>query len=72
MDGVDGPPVDHTRILQTTFVVTVLVGAPLVALSSLLVDLPTWRARAAFAGVVGGSIWLLTAIGLLVRSRRRG
>ena len=41
--------VDFGWVMQVTFVVTSLVGAPLVALLSTTVDLATWGARANFA-----------------------
>jgi hypothetical protein len=48
--------------MQVTFVVTILVGAPLVAVLSTTVDLPTWGARANFAIRVGAPIWLTTNV----------
>ncbi|TQQ79729.1 DUF5822 domain-containing protein [Halonotius roseus] len=48
--------------MQVTFVVTILVGAPLVALLSTTVELSTWGARANFAIRVGAPIWLTTNI----------
>ncbi len=67
----DDAGVDHTRILQQTFVVTVVIGAPALAIGSLFVDLPTWSARAAYAGTFGGSLWLGTALALYLRDWRR-
>ena len=61
--------VDHGRVLQVTFVVTILVGAPLIALASLTTDLPTWGERAVFAVRVGAVVWFLTAIGVYVHAR---
>lgn len=63
--------VDHTRILQLTFAVTVILGAPALAIGSLFVELPTWSARAAYAGTFGGSLWLVTALVLYFREWRR-
>ena len=54
--------VDFGWVMQVTFVVTILVGAPLVALLSTTVDLATWGARANFAIRVGAPIWLATNV----------
>jgi hypothetical protein len=48
--------------MQTTFVVTIVVGAPLVAAGSTLVPLPDWSARALFAVRVGAVVWLVTSV----------
>jgi len=64
--------VDYTWVMRTTFVVTILVGAPAVALLSLTTELPTWGARAAFAVRVGAGIWFLTAVGVSVYARHSG
>ena len=54
--------VDYGWVMQTTFVVTIAVGAPLVAALSTLVTLTTWSARAEFAVRVGAVVWFLTAV----------
>jgi len=54
--------VDFGWVMQVTFVVTILVGAPLVALLSTTVELSTWGARANFAIRAGAPIWLTTNI----------
>ncbi len=58
--------------MQMTFVTTILVGSPIVALLSLNATLPTWSARAAFAIRVGAVIWFVTAIVLYVYAKRTG
>ncbi|MFB6079502.1 MAG: DUF5822 domain-containing protein [Haloferacaceae archaeon] len=58
--------------MQTTFVLTILVGSPLVAGLSATVDLPTWGARAAFAIRVGAVVWFLTAVLVFLYARRTG
>ncbi|MFC4407504.1 DUF5822 domain-containing protein [Haloarchaeobius iranensis] len=64
--------VDYAWVMRTTFVVTILVGAPLVTLLSVPVSLPTWNARAEFAIRVGAVVWFLTAVGVyLYASRKR-
>ncbi len=62
--------VDYGWVMQTTFVVTILVGAPIVALLSTMVTLETWPARAAFAIRVGAPIWFLTAVGAFLYAKR--
>ena len=54
--------VDYGWVMQTTFVITIAVGAPIVAVLSAFVTLDTWGARAAFAVQVGAPIWFLTAV----------
>ncbi|MFB6302053.1 MAG: DUF5822 domain-containing protein [Haloferacaceae archaeon] len=58
--------------MQTTFVGTIVLGAPLVAALSATADLPTWSARAAFAVRVGAVVWLCTAVAVFLYARRTG
>lgn len=72
----DGEPtapdeVDYTRVMQLTFLTTLVAGVPVVVVLSLFVSLPTWADRAEFAVRVGALLWLLTGTGLYVRERRR-
>ena len=62
--------VDFGWVMQMTFVVTILVGSPIVAVLSTTTTLPTWGARASFAIRVGAIIWFLTAVALYVYARR--
>ena len=62
--------VDYAWVMQTTFVVTILVGAPVAALLSTLVTLESWGARAAFAVRVGAPIWFVTAVVVALYARR--
>ncbi|EMA66311.1 hypothetical protein C461_11774 [Halorubrum aidingense JCM 13560] len=62
--------VDYAWVMQTTFVVTILVGAPTVAILSGFVTLDTWGARAAFAIRVGAPIWFLTAVVVAAYAKR--
>ncbi len=63
--------VDYGWVMQVTFVVTILVGAPVVALLSLTMTLPTWGERAAFAIRVGALVWFVTAVGVFLYARRQ-
>ena len=62
--------VDYAWVMQTTFVVTILVGAPAAALLSTLVTLDSWGARAAFAVRVGAPIWFVTAVAVALYAKR--
>lgn len=58
----DPDGVDFGWVMQVTFVTTILLGAPLVAVLSLGTDLPTWGERVEFAIRVGAPVWFITAI----------
>ncbi|RQG86213.1 hypothetical protein EA462_17095 [Natrarchaeobius halalkaliphilus] len=62
--------VDYGWVMQVTFVVTIVVGAPIVALLSLSAELPTWGVRAEFAIRVGAPIWFATAVVVFVYAKR--
>ncbi|MFB6160692.1 MAG: DUF5822 domain-containing protein [Haloferacaceae archaeon] len=56
--------------MQVTFVVTILVGAPVVAALATTTTLPTWSSRAGFAVRVGAVVWILVAVPTYVYARR--
>jgi hypothetical protein len=56
--------------MQVTFVVTIVVGAPVGTVLSTQATLPTWGARAGFAIRVGAVIWFLTACAVYLYARR--
>ncbi|SEP97008.1 DUF5822 domain-containing protein [Natrinema salaciae] len=62
--------VDYGWVMQTTFVATILVGAPLVAALSATATLPTWGDRVEFAIRVGAPVWLLTALVVFAYAKR--
>lgn len=68
----DPEGVDYGWVMQTTFVLTIVVGAPIVALIAWLVgvSLPTWAARAEFAIRVGAVVWFVVAVGVFLYARR--
>ena len=70
VESVEVEGVDYGWVMQTTFVVTILVGAPLVAILSTFVTLDTWGARAAFAIRVGAPVWFLTAVVVALYAKR--
>jgi hypothetical protein len=63
--------VDYAWVMQTTFVLTVVVGAPAVAVLSVFRPLPSWEARVGFAVRVGAVVWILTALLVFASARRR-
>ena len=65
----DPEGVDYGWVMQVTFVATILVGAPLVALASTVVELSTWSERATFAIQVGAPIWFVTAIAVFAYAK---
>lgn len=67
----DPDGVDFAWVMQTTFVLTVAVGAPAVAALSLFYELPTWESRVSFAVRVGAVVWILTALAAYWYARRR-
>jgi len=58
----DPDGIDYGWVMQTTFVLTIVVGAPVVTLLSLQTPLPTWGARVEFAIRVGSVVWILVAL----------
>ena len=62
--------IDYAWIMQVTFILTILVGAPLVALASIGVDLATWEERARFALAIGAMVWLGTGLTVYLFARR--
>ena len=67
----DPEGLDYGWVMQVTFVTTILVGAPVVALVAAFVPLPTWGARAGFAIRVGAAVWIVTAVAVYLYARSR-
>lgn len=65
----DPDGIDFGWVMQTTFVLTIIIGAPTVALLSTMVTLPTWGDRAGFAVRVGAVVWILTALSVYSYAR---
>lgn len=63
--------VDFGWVMQVTFVLTIAVGAPIVALLSTTADLTSWGARAEFAIRVGAPIWVVTALSVFAYAKRK-
>ena len=63
--------VEFGWVMEVTFVVTVLVGTPLVIFSSLFVELDGWTARLVYATTIAAAVWFVTAIAVYLVARRR-
>jgi hypothetical protein len=64
VERTDPEGVDYGWVMQVTFVASIVVGAPIVAIASLSVTLPTWPDRAVFAIRVGAPVWLLISLSI--------
>lgn len=71
VETTDPEGVDYGWVMQITFVATILVGAPVVAVASLGATLPTWTDRALFAVRVGAVVWIVTGLSVYAYARRR-
>ncbi len=63
--------VDYGWVMQVTFITTILLGSPIVALASTTADLTSWGERAEFAVRVGAVVWFVTAIAVFAYAKRR-
>nr|WP_254545074.1 DUF5822 domain-containing protein [Halomarina sp. BND7] len=71
VERTDPEGIDYGWVMQTTFVATIVVGAPVVAALSLFgPPLETWGQRAEFAVRVGALVWVCTAAGVYLYARR--
>jgi len=66
----DPEGIDYGWIMQVTFIVTIVIGAPVVAALSLFTTLPTWSDRALFAVRVGAFVWLVTMVTVYAYARK--
>jgi hypothetical protein len=71
--GADHEPegIDYGWIMQVTFVTTIVVGAPIVAVASTFVTLASLGARLSFAVRVGAIIWFVTGVLVYLFERYR-
>ena len=58
--------IDYTWVMQVTFVLTIVLGAPIVAILSIPATLPTWFDRVEFAIRIGAMLWVLIALPTLL------
>ena len=71
VEETDPEGVDFGWVMQVTFVTTILVGSPVVAVASIGAQLPTWTSRALFAVRIGAVVWILTATAVYLYARYR-
>lgn len=71
VETTDPDGVDHTWVMQVTFILALAVGAPVVAALSAGQSLPTWTDKAVFAVRVGAVVWLVVAGAVYAYARRR-
>ncbi|MFB6220196.1 MAG: DUF5822 domain-containing protein [Halolamina sp.] len=67
----DPEGVDFGWVMQTTFVLTIVVGAPVVTLLATQATLPDWASRVSFAVRVGAVVWVLTGTVVYLYARRK-
>ncbi len=67
----DPEGIDYGWVMQVTFVLTIVVGAPVVALLSVGVTLPTWGDRLEFTVRVGSVVWIAIGGTTFLYARRR-
>jgi hypothetical protein len=71
VETTDPDGVDHGWVMQVTFVLTIVIGAPTVALLSIPFELSTWDQRANFAIRAGAVVWLCLGIPVYLYARRQ-
>lgn len=72
VERTDPEGVDYGWVMQTTFVLAIAVGAPVVAALSLTAPpLETWARRVEFAVRVGAVVWLCIAVAVFLYARSR-
>ena len=69
VERTDPDGIDYGWVMQTTFVLTIVVGAPVVAALSVFVELPSWGQRANFAIRVGAVVWLCLGVPVYLYAR---
>lgn len=62
--------IDYGWIMQVTFVTSIVIGAPLVALLSVPVTLDTWTERVQFVVAIGSMVWFAVAIVVSLYARQ--
>lgn len=67
----DPEGIDYGWVMQVTFVLTIVVGAPVVALLSTGANLPTWADRLEFTVRVGSVVWIAIGLSTFLYARKR-
>lgn len=63
--------IDYGWVMQVTFVLTIAIGAPIVAIASTQATLPTWGDRAQFSIGIGAVVWFVVALGVFMYEWQR-
>ena len=63
--------IDYGWVMQVTFITTIIVGAPLLAILSTAFTLNTWGERVEFAVGFGALLWFCIAIAVYAFARYR-
>lgn len=66
----DPEGIDYGWVMQTTFVLSIAVGAPIVAVLSIGTPLGSWNEWLSFAIRVGAVVWVLVALSVYGYARR--
>lgn len=67
----DPDGIDYGWVMQVTFVTSIIVGAPIVAILSIPATLPTWTDRAQFAIAIGSMVWFVVGIVVFLYARQK-
>ncbi|MFP4627341.1 MAG: DUF5822 domain-containing protein [Natronomonas sp.] len=63
--------IDYGWVMQVTFVLSILVGAPVVVVLSIPFDLPSWSQRVNFTIRVGAIVWFAIGLSVFLYARRK-
>lgn len=61
--------VDYRWVMEMTFILTVVIGTPIIALGGLLVEFDGWTGRVVYATTIAALVWFLTAISVYLYAR---
>lgn len=64
-----GAGVDYRWVMEVTFVLTIAVGAPVVAALSLFATFTSLESLAEFAIRVGAAVWFVTGLSVFLYAR---
>ena len=67
----DDETVDFGWVMEMTFLLTVVLGAPLIAIGSLWFEIGGWTGRVVFATTVAAAVWFVTAVCVYFYARRQ-
>lgn len=62
--------IDFGWVMQVTFITSIFVGTPVVAILAIPATLPTWAERAQFAVGIGAAVWFVVGLSVYTYARR--